>query len=356
MSEAAQPAEATPRRHAAMRPAFTLAAMLAAVIATAAAFVAFIPACTAPTNGATEQGALETFAGIPPVAYLVKRIGGPRVRVEVLLTPGRDEHTFEPTSQQVARLGKIRLLFKIGMPFEEQLTERIAAGNTRITMVDVGKGIERRESDEDDDEHGGADPHIWLAPRLLKQMAANIAEALIDAEPPHESEFRANLAALDTELDALDRHLAASLSPFHGEAFYVFHPAFGYFADAYGLRQESVEVEGKQPTPRQLFRMIQRARADHVRIIFLQPQFNQQAAASIADALGGAVMPMDSLAYDVVANLDDIAKKIAARKVAGSLRLPSARRPQPPARSSEARSFGRTAAGGCLLLCREDRP
>jgi zinc transport system substrate-binding protein len=80
------------------------------------------------------------------------------------------------------------------------------------------------------------------------------------------------------------------------------------------MRQESVEVEGKQPTPRQLFRMIQRARAEHVRIIFLQPQFNQQMAKSIAEALGGAVMPMDSLAYDVVANLDDIAAKVAGMK------------------------------------------
>ncbi len=102
------------------------------------------------------------------------------------------------------------------------------------------------------------------------------------------------------------------MAPYRGQAFYVFHPAFGYFADTYGLRQESVEVEGKPPTPRQVFDLIRKARADHVKIIFLQPQFNQQIAASIAQAIGGAVMPMDDLAYDVVANLDDVAEKIAA--------------------------------------------
>ena len=99
-------------------------------------------------------------------------------------------------------------------------------------------------------------------------------------------------------------------APYRGRSFYVFHPAFGYFADAYHLRQESVEIEGKSPTPRQLVRLLQQARADGVKIIFLQPQFNQQMAASIAQSLGGAVMPMDDMAYDVETNLDDVATKI----------------------------------------------
>jgi zinc transport system substrate-binding protein len=115
---------------------------------------------------------------------------------------------------------------------------------------------------------------------------------------------------LDAELDAVDRRLGESLKPYRGQAFYVFHPAFGYFADAYHLRQESVEIEGKPPTPRQLVDLIQQARADRVKIIFLQPQFNQQAAQSIAQALGGTAMPMDSLAYDVVKNLGDVEASI----------------------------------------------
>ncbi len=115
------------------------------------------------------------------------------------------------------------------------------------------------------------------------------------------------------ELDALDRRLATTLAPYRGQAFYVFHPAFGYFADAYELRQESVEIEGKPPTPRQLVHLIRQARADHVKIIFLQPQFNQQMAASIAQSLGGVVMPMDDMAYDVIANLNDVAAKVASR-------------------------------------------
>jgi zinc transport system substrate-binding protein len=303
------------------RPARDKASLLAfaagvcAVILTAAAFLFIAPAAGESASGETAAGALETFAGIPPVAYLVKRIGGPHVRVEVLVQPGQDPHVFEPTPRQVVRLSRSKLFFKIGMPFEDRLTERITAGDARTTIVDTAAGIARRTG-VDPDEDISADPHVWLAPRLLKQMAANISAALAAADPAHEQAFRRNQVALDAELDALDHRLETSVSPYRGQAFYVFHPAFGYFADAYGLRQESVESEGKPPTPRQLVELIRKARADRIRIIFLQPRFNQQAADAIAESLGGAVMPMDDLAYDVIANLNDVAAKVVASEAA----------------------------------------
>jgi zinc transport system substrate-binding protein len=289
----------------------SLAAGIGAVALTAAAFTLVEPARSQTAPGETEAGALQTFAGIPPVAYLVKRIGGPHVRVEALVQPGQDPHIFELTPRQVVRLGAAKLFFKVGMPFEGRLAERIAASDVRTTIIDTAAGIKRRAG-VDPDEDAGADPHVWLAPRLLKQMAANIEAALSAADPPHTREYRASAAALDAELDALDRRLDASLASDRGRSFYVFHPAFGYFADAYHLRQESVEIEGKSPTPRQLVQLVRQARTDGVKIIFLQPQFNQQMAASIAQSLGGAVMPMDDLAYDVVTNLGEVATKIAA--------------------------------------------
>jgi zinc transport system substrate-binding protein len=285
---------------------------------------------------------LETFVGIPPVAYLVERIGGPHVRAEVLVRAGQDPHTFEPTPRQVVRLSRAKLFFKIGMPFEEHLAEHIAAGPTPIRVVDTAAGIARRTGEpgcacahghahehehepelgdhEHEPEHGAdgcsheaaGDPHLWLSPPLLKRLAANVARALGEADPRHAAFFQANLALLAADLDALDRRIAARLAPCRGRAFYVFHPAFGYFADRYDLRQESVEIEGKPPTPRQLFGLVNKARNDGVKIVFLQSQFNQQVAASVAQAIGGTVASLDSLAYDVPANLDEVAEKIAA--------------------------------------------
>ncbi len=159
-----------------------LAAGLGAVLLSSAAFLLIAPASGQTAPGETEADALQTFAGIPPVSYLVKRIGGPHVRVEVLVQPGQDPHIFEPTPRQVMRLSRASLFFKIGIPFEEMLTEHIAAGNARTVIVDTAAEIQRRTSGDPDDE-GGADPHVWLAPRPLKQMAANIAAALCAADP-----------------------------------------------------------------------------------------------------------------------------------------------------------------------------
>ncbi|MEI8372086.1 MAG: zinc ABC transporter substrate-binding protein [Planctomycetota bacterium] len=275
---------------------------------------------------------LKTFAGIPPVAYLVQRIGGPYVHVEVLVPAGQDPHIFEPTPRQVIRLSQARLFFRVGMPFEDRLIGHLVRGSANFTVVDTAAGIAARASScvceaahcghghdqankddgDDDDDEVPADPHVWLSPPLLKTMAANVAKALCQADPRHEQVYRTNLKTLLAKLDALNHRIAQSLLPYRGQAFYVFHPAFGYFADTYGLRQESVEVEGKPPAPRQIFDLINKARNDHVKIIFLQPQFNQQIAASIAQAIGGVVIPMDSTDYDVVANLEDVAQKIAA--------------------------------------------
>jgi zinc transport system substrate-binding protein len=92
----------------------------------------------------------------------------------------------------------------------------------------------------------------------------------------------------------------------------VFHPGFGYFADAYGLRQEAVEAGGHSPTPPELRTLIERARADRVKAIFVQLQYAPQSAQVVAEAIGGRVVVINGLAKDVLADIEDIATKVAA--------------------------------------------
>ncbi len=91
---------------------------------------------------------------------------------------------------------------------------------------------------------------------------------------------------------------------------YVFHPAFGYFADAYGLIQVPIEIEGKEPGARQLSKLIDRAKKDRVKVIFVQPQFSARSAEAVAKAIGGVVVPIDDLGRDYLANLESIAAAI----------------------------------------------
>ena len=190
----------------------------------------------------------------------------------------------------------------------------------KLTVVDISKGITKRMMaanhhdagpEESETPHGGEpDPHLWLAPPLLKIMAQNIAQALMKAAPKHALDFRQNLAAFENDVDVLHARIKKILHPFTGQAFYVYHPAFGYFGDTYALHQRAVELEGKTPTPKHLSQLISQANAEKVKIIFVQPQFDKTSAATIAKAINGAVVEIDSLAYDVLKNLEKTAFRI----------------------------------------------
>jgi len=256
------------------------------------------------------------FAGLPPVGWLAEEVGGEMVEVQVLLGPGQSPHTYEPTPRQMADLNRADLYFSVGFPFEERILAKAVMERGQTKIIRIDEGLARRKLDgsaEEDDEHGGngTDPHLWLSPPNLKAMAGKIADNLMRLDPDRRGLYEANLDRLSLRLDSLHVRLGQILAPFKGQSFYVFHPAFGYFADAYGLKQIPVEIEGKSPTPRQIEQLIKRARMEGVRIIFIQPQFDRKSAEAIARAIGGSVVSIDPLANDILAGLEEIAMQIS---------------------------------------------
>jgi zinc transport system substrate-binding protein len=266
---------------------------------------------------AEETDKYTVFTSILPQEYFVERIGGDRVEVQALVTPGSSPATYEPTPRQMAALSEAKLFFRIGVPFENAFVPKIEGATEGLRIVDTRAGITLREmkahhhhegdSEKTDHHEEGADPHIWLSPRLVKVQARTIADALIEVDPAGQATYENNLAAFIQELDALDATLAEALAPVKGKIFMVFHPAWGYFADAYGLKQEPIEVEGKDPSGQQLARMIELAKDEGVRVIFVQPQFSKRSAMRVAEAIGGAVVPINPLARDYLNNLERVA-------------------------------------------------
>lgn len=269
--------------------------------------VSVSPAFLVPTAWAAP---LPVAAGIDPVAYLAERIGGDRVSVTVLLASGQNPHTYEPLPKQVAELSAARVYFRTAMPFERRLIEKLGASGRRPTVVDVCAGVTPRKMEEEDGhDHGGGsvDPHMWLNPINGRIMAATVCAGLKGADPANAASYDRNLATLQHELDSAHERITTALAPYRGRAFYVNHPAFGYFADAYGLHQVSIEVSGKEPTAKRLAQLVEQARRDRVGVIFLQQQAPQRAAESLAAELGARVMKIDPLSRDYVPNLEAIA-------------------------------------------------
>lgn len=254
---------------------------------------------------------------IPPHAWLVERIGGDRVEVLTVVQPGESPATYQPTDAQVSRVVSAAAYFRAGVPFENSPWFEALTGAKQLVIVDTRDDIVLRSMSShaghdhadhdhgaaDHDAHGGKDPHVWLSPQRLKTQAKTIAETLSKLNPRHAEEFATNLSALTSELDRADSLIRQKLKPLEGTAFYVFHPAWGYFADDYGLRQVAVEVGGREPTDHEMTRLQEQARAEGANVVFVQPQIAGASAEAIASAIGGRVEVLDPLSHDIVAEL-----------------------------------------------------
>ena len=265
---------------------------------------------------------IHVHVSIEPQITFVERIGGDRVSVHALLPPGESPATYSPTPGQMVLLTKSKLFFRTGVPFEEPLIKRIRDLATQIHIVDVRDGIVLRKMERDHDEsdtqdlhssengHSGYDPHIWLSPVLVQKQATTICEALIAIDPSGRQTYEAKCRAFIKDLEILHQKLKESLSPFKGGTFFVFHPSFGYFADAYGLKQMAIQVEGKAPKGKDLSQFIKKAKDEKVRVVFVQPQFDQNTANKIAIAINGVVVILDPLSRNYFENMKAITDQI----------------------------------------------
>ena len=277
---------------------------------------------------------VECWVSILPQAYLVKSVGGDRVGVRVMVGPGQVPHTYEPTARQLSELSSARLFFSVGVAFEDALLPRIERNFRTVKIVDMTSGVKRRLASEDEfhgsDQkdaaqrppekdapadshgHGGFDPHVWLSPRIAAVMARNTRDALVAVDPEGADAYRSNCHALEAELDSVDAELAERLRPYRGREIFVFHPAYGYFTDAYGLAQTAIEENGAAPGPRHLAEVIDRAREQGTKTVYIQPQGSASYAETGAKAIGAKLVTLDPLAEDYIKNLNSMARAIVA--------------------------------------------
>lgn len=251
---------------------------------------------------------------VPAQAYFVHAIGGDRVKVETMVSTGQSTHNFSPSPRQLRSLEDARIYVKVGHPeylFEYQFVQLLERRSETVRVVDMAEGVDFRDLEahgghdrHGHDAHGGdTDPHLWVSPAIVRAAAPRIAEALIAVDPAGDAVYRDRLQAFLDEVEALDQEIRQRLDGLQRRVFLVNHPAWGYFADDYGLKQMAIEVEGKDPTPAQLARFIERARGEGVRIVFVQSGFSRRSAEVIARELDIAIVEMDPMHEDWADNL-----------------------------------------------------
>ncbi|MBU1319651.1 MAG: zinc ABC transporter substrate-binding protein [candidate division Zixibacteria bacterium] len=267
------------------------------------------------------DGAVRVVTSILPQAYFVDKIGGATVEVNVLVGPGQSPETYEPTPKQMVHLSRSDILFTVGLPFERALIGKITEMMPHLRIVETQAntpkelrsqiGSHSYHDFDDPHDHGDLDPHIWLDPSLVKIQSRSICDALVEAMPDKREFLEANYDAFVKELDSVDAEVSRILESVRGRELFVFHPAFGHFARAYGLKQIAIEQDGKEPGAGELAKLVERAETDGVSVIFVQQQFSTAAASAVAEAIGAKVVTLDPLARDYSANMIKMAMIIA---------------------------------------------
>jgi zinc transport system substrate-binding protein len=266
-----------------------------------------------------ENNKKNIMVSILPQKYFVEKIAGDNFNVSVMIPPGASPVSYEPTPKQMKELSKSFVYFRIGhIEFEKSWMKNFIAVNSKMKIIDISKTSDLIEPENGHDHghshdghrHHGVDPHIWTSPKEVKKQVQLVYEFLIKEEPKLKEEFETNYNSFISEIDSLDQYISDELKDFENRKFLIFHPALSYIARDYGLEQITIEIDGKEPTPANIQNVIDIARKENIKIVFIQKQFGTHNAEVIANEIGGRVVRIDPLDYNWIESIRFITDEI----------------------------------------------
>ncbi|MFT4221640.1 metal ABC transporter solute-binding protein, Zn/Mn family [Dysgonomonas sp.] len=256
---------------------------------------------------------------IDPQKYFLSTIVGDHFKVECIVPSGSNPESADFTPSQMMGLNKSRAYFKIGyMGIENTLIDKVSQSNSTLKIVNCSEGIEVLgghdcEGDHHGHNHGhaGGDPHTWSSVKSAKIIAGNMYKAVLDLDNANASDYTSNYNKLLAEINQTDSIIKSYLEKAPSKSFIIYHPALTYFAEEYGLTQYSIEYEGKNPSPSQLKELIDKAKKEGIKVVFIQREFDVKNAETVAQAIGAKAVPLNLLSYDWSREMINIAKVLA---------------------------------------------
>ena len=250
---------------------------------------------------------LTVAVSIVPQATFVTKIAGDLVDVVTMIPPGSSAETYSPTPRQLQEFSNASIYFTIGVPPEEaNILPKAKDFNADLNIVPLAEHVARSYPDLEISP-GERDPHIWLSPKRVKVMVDVIADQLSVTDPDNKDTYLKNAENFKEQLDMVDARIRESLSSLSINTFIAYHPAFGYFADDYGLEMIALEEEGKEATPQTFRSLIDLAKEKGIKVIFYQAEVDSRQSEAFAKEIGGKTMQIAPLAPDYIENLEKMA-------------------------------------------------
>jgi zinc transport system substrate-binding protein len=238
---------------------------------------------------------------IAPFKYFVEAIDGGDFKVNVMVPPGSDPHVYEPVPEQINKLRNSAGYISNGyLGFEMNWLDRFYETNRTMRRLSLGDKIDPLGSEHhhEGNHSEGADPHYWVSPKCALIMASSVKDFLSGLNPAQSKKYEANYQALIIKIKDLDSKAQSLFAGLQNRSFMIYHPNLAYFARDYGLEEIPVEYEGKEPPPSRIRELIDRARKDGLKTIFIQREYDTKNAGAIASEIGAELKIIDPLSED----------------------------------------------------------
>jgi len=260
-----------------------------------------------------DKGKPTITVSILPQKTFVEKISGNDFEVNVLLPPGTSPASYTLIPSQLKSITRSKVWFRIGyIGFEYSWKEKIEQLNPNMKVVDLSEGLDLIHADnqlQSNQKSGnGVNPHTWMSPALVKQMAGKITKELFLLNPSKQQVYKHNYNEFVKEIDQLDTKIASALKNYKGRQFITFHPSLSYYAREYGLIEHSLEPGGKEPTPKRMARTMELAKKENLRVIYIQSDLDRENARVFAEETNGEIVEMWPLNPEWSENLMEITR------------------------------------------------
>jgi len=238
---------------------------------------------------------------IAPFKYFVEKIAGEDFTVNTMVPPGANPHIYEPYPEQITRLQRSKAYISNGyLGFEKAWLDRFYEINKTMIKLSLGDKMDPITSEDhhEGENAEGADPHYWVSPKCALIMASSIKELICNLNPAGKAKYESNYKTLISDIERADSLAASLFADNTGSSFMIYHPNLAYLARDYNLEEVAVEFEGKEPPPSRLIELIDLARSQNIKTIFVQKEYDSRNANAIAKEIGAKVTVIDPLSED----------------------------------------------------------
>lgn len=251
-------------------------------------------------NG-SKTGEKVITVSIAPYKYFVEAIADSDFTVNIMVPPGSDPHVYEPVPDQIIKLKNSLGYISNGyLGFEMVWLPKLYEINQNMKKLSLAESIDPVvSSDHHEGSHvEGADPHYWVSPRCAMKMAVAVKDFLIQISPDNSEKYVKKCQNLLSDLKKLDEKATSMFSETKKKSFMIYHPNLAYLARDYGLKEISVETDGKEPSPSGMKSFVDIARNENIHTIFLQREYDKRNARAIAQEIGADLVIIDPLSED----------------------------------------------------------